>query len=239
MEYKIHTIPSLLLMEFDIPMDLVDNLNSYLDKYLEDKKRKSLADTLVGQIHQGEQLLMDHEDEKVIEFSKLLCGLSAEYINTFAKVTDIKYKYPKQITVDELWSVHSYEGDYNPIHNHGVKTLMGVSCTTWTKVPPQISEKEDADTLYNSSGAYDGYICFNYGKTSITDTETLTPPTNFNLKPTVGKLYIFPSWLQHMVYPFRGEGERRTVAANLNCWDMIPEEDIKKIEEAQEKANAA
>ena len=92
MEYKIHTIPSLLLMEFDIPMDLVDNLNSYLDKYLEDKKRKSLADTLVGQIHHGEQLLMDHEDEKVIEFSKLLCGLSAEYIKTFAKVTDIKYK---------------------------------------------------------------------------------------------------------------------------------------------------
>jgi len=24
--------------------------------------------------------------------------------------------------------------------------------------------------------------------------------------------------MQHMVYPFRGEGERRTVAANLNCF---------------------
>jgi hypothetical protein len=23
-----------------------------------------------------------------------------------------------------------------------------------------------------------------------------------------------------MVYPFQGKGERRTVAANLNCWDM-------------------
>jgi len=23
-----------------------------------------------------------------------------------------------------------------------------------------------------------------------------------------------------MVYPFFGEGERRTVAANLNCWDI-------------------
>jgi hypothetical protein len=29
---------------------------------------------------------------------------------------------------------------------------------------------------------------------------------------------LFPSWMQHMVYPFRGEGERRTVAANLNCF---------------------
>jgi hypothetical protein len=31
---------------------------------------------------------------------------------------------------------------------------------------------------------------------------------------------MFPSGLQHMVYPFFGEGERRTVAANLNCWDI-------------------
>jgi hypothetical protein len=31
---------------------------------------------------------------------------------------------------------------------------------------------------------------------------------------------MFPSWLQHMVYPFEGPGERRTVAANLNVWDM-------------------
>ena len=23
-----------------------------------------------------------------------------------------------------------------------------------------------------------------------------------------------------MVYPFKGEGERRTVASNLNCWEV-------------------
>jgi len=27
-----------------------------------------------------------------------------------------------------------------------------------------------------------------------------------------------------MVYPFFGKGERRTVAANLNCWDIIEQE---------------
>jgi hypothetical protein len=31
---------------------------------------------------------------------------------------------------------------------------------------------------------------------------------------------MFPCWLQHMVYPFEGEGERRTVAANLNVWPV-------------------
>jgi hypothetical protein len=40
------------------------------------------------------------------------------------------------------------------------------------------------------------------------------------MKPEVGKMYFFPSWLQHMVYPFKGEGERRTVAANLNAFPV-------------------
>ena len=42
-----------------------------------------------------------------------------------------------------------------------------------------------------------------------------------DLKPEVGKFYMFPSWLQHMVYPFEGPGERRTVAANLNVWRVL------------------
>ena len=36
-------------------------------------------------------------------------------------------------------------------------------------------------------------------------------------------LFVFPSWLQHMVYPFFGKGERRIVASNLNCWEVEPE----------------
>jgi len=40
------------------------------------------------------------------------------------------------------------------------------------------------------------------------------------MTPEVGKLLVFPNWLQHMVYPFKGKGERRTIASNLNCWDV-------------------
>ena len=185
-------MPSVFVMEHDVSEDVVTNLNLYLDSYLKEKKRKSLASTLVGQIQHGQQLLMDHNDEKVSEFTDLLCSLGAEYINQFSKATGATYKTNKRVEMDELWSVHSYERDYNPIHSHGTKTLMGISCTTWTKVPQQILDQPTAGT----------------------------PPQSFVLQPQVGKLYLFPSWLQHMVYPFQGDGERRTVAANLNCWDM-------------------
>ena len=36
------------------------------------------------------------------------------------------------------------------------------------------------------------------------------------IKPEVGKMLIFPKWLNHQVYPFFGEGERRTLSANFN-----------------------
>ena len=217
-------MPSVFVMEHDVSPEMVTDLNLYLDNYLKQKKRKSLAGTLVGQIKKGQQLLMDHEDKKIVEFSNMLCGLGAHYINEFSRATGATYKTNKQVAMDELWSVHSYERDYNPIHSHGTKTMMGISATMWTKVPQQILDQPTAGTsnysLYNSSGHSDGCLAFSYGKQHITDIETLTPPQSFVLRPEVGKLYLFPSWLQHMVYPFQGKGERRTVAANLNCWDV-------------------
>ena len=217
-------MPSVFVMEHDVSPEMVTDLNLYLDNYLKQKKRKSLAGTLVGQIKKGQQLLMDHEDKKIVEFSNMLCGLGAHYINEFSRATGATYKTNKQVAMDELWSVHSYERDYNPIHSHGTKTLMGISATMWTKVPQQILDLPTSGTpdysLYNASGHSDGCLAFSYGKQHVTDIDTLTPPQSFVIRPEVGKLYLFPSWLQHMVYPFQGKGERRTVAANLNCWDV-------------------
>ena len=46
---------------------------------------------------------------------------------------------------------------------------------------------------------------------SVLDTERLRPAQSFVMTPEVGKLLVFPSWLQHMVYPFKGKVERRKV----------------------------
>ncbi len=110
-------------------------------------------------------------------------------------------KKPRQIAVDEAWSVHSFEGDYNPIHDHGTKTLMGISTTGWTKVPQQILDQPTAGSpqysKYNDSGACDGYLAFSYGRNQIMDVERLRPPQSAEVQPQVGRLFVFPSWLQH------------------------------------------
>jgi hypothetical protein len=225
-EVKTLVLPALYIMETTMPESMIDSVNDYMDEYREKEDRKSLRHNLVGQINKGEQLLLDHTDERLAEYNQFICNLGAEYINHFGSSGNT-VKGPKQVETDETWSVHSYDGDYNPIHDHGTKTIMGISTTAWTKVPEQIGVVNSSSptySLYNESGHSDGCIVFQYGQTSTIDSERLRPSQSIVMTPEVGKLLVFPSWLQHMVYPFKGEGERRTIASNLNCWDVVPED---------------
>ena len=221
-EYKVHTLPAVFLLEAWMPDAMVSGLNTYLDELMEQEDRTSHAGTLVGQIGHGQQLTMDHNDPRLNDFCQMSGILATEYLKNFGSTGNNIGE--RQVGIDELWSVHSYERDYNPIHDHGTKTIMGISCTSWTKVPEQILDQPTAGSpeysLYNASGNSDGCLAFNYGINSLLDVERLRPPQSFVIKPEVGKYLMFPSWLQHMVYPFEGEGERRTVAANLNVWKV-------------------
>ena len=221
-EYQVHTLPAVFLLEAWMPDAMVSGLNTYLDELMEQEDRTSHAGTLVGQIGHGQQLTMDHNDPRLNDFCQMSGSLATEYLKNFGSTGNNIGE--RQIGIDELWSVHSYERDYNPIHDHGTKTIMGISCTSWTKVPEQILDQPTAGSpeysLYNASGNSDGCLAFNYGINSLLDVERLRPPQSFVIKPEVGKYLMFPSWLQHMVYPFEGDGERRTVAANLNVWKV-------------------
>ena len=221
---QVHNLPAVIMLECQLPDEIVSNLNEYLNEYKETAEKKSLAGTLVGQIHQGEQLLMDHTHPLLMDYYRFITAMGADYVNAFMNITGSQFE-SRTIDIDELWSVHSFEGDYNPIHDHGTKTLMGISTTCWTMVPEQIGkfgevnkDNENNYSLYNDSGACDGFLAFTYGRNEIMNTERLRPPQSITLQPKVGRQLMFPSWMQHMVYPFFGEGERRTVAANLNCW---------------------
>ena len=221
-EVKILPLPAVYIMETTMPESMVDSFNDYIDEYRKKEDRESLAPTLVGQIDKGEQLLLDHTDKRLAEYTQFISNLGVEYINHYGNSGN-KVSGPKQVETDQTWSVHSYDGDYNPIHDHGTKTVMGISTTAWTKVPEQIGRTNATSptySLYNESGHADGCIMFSYGQTSSLDAQRLKPSQLITVTPEVGKLLVFPSWLQHMVFPFKGEGERRTIASNLNCWDV-------------------
>ena len=127
--YTFHTLPAVFMLEAQLSESMVGTLNDYLDKLMVDQERKSHAGTLVGQIAHGQQLTMDHHCEELKDFNWTIQGLAMDYVKQFCAQSGNPLTGKREVLTDELWSVHSYAGDYNPIHDHGTKTVMGVSCT--------------------------------------------------------------------------------------------------------------
>ena len=219
LELKFSVAPAVLFLETQLDDRIVGGLNKYLDAR-HNQNAESFSHKLVGQISHGEQLKIDSDDPLIRPFTQVVANMSQSYLNQFCKTigVDTLKRLPN---VHSLWSVHSYERDYNPIHDHGTDTVMGLSFSTWTKIPAQITDQPEYNSrdLIDSSGIADGFLQFHFGQTSSRGVEELRPPFSRMIKPVVGKLVMFPSWCQHCVYPFEGAGERRTVAGNLN---MVP-----------------
>ena len=218
-EIKIQQVTTALMMEVWMEDRMVNDLNEYLDGRHNKPEAVDFSDNLVGQIAHGQQLKIDHDDRLIVPFKKFVAQMATTYITQFCKMMGVP-QMERIPHMHSLWSVHSYERDYNPLHDHGTDTQMGLSFTTWTKIPEQIKNMNEfkAHDLYNSSGCCDGFLQFHFGQTSIRGLEELRPPLCKTIKPEVGKLLFFPSWCQHTVYPFEGPGERRTVAGNLNMF---------------------
>ena len=216
------------IMRAEIPLNVIDELNQHIDEVII-PDGQDLSGELVGQINQNEksaQWLFPHNDGGVGEqFADILNNLGKEYIKQTLGDGDKEIK----TDVQTMWTVHSYAGDYNPLHDHGTRSFMGLSCILYLKVPSQIeaiglpTEEMIAagvtpgfQGLNGASGAVDGFTYLCWGVNGMRDVNMLRPITEEYVKPEVGTMIIFPSWLRHAVMPFSGEGERRTFSANIN-----------------------
>ena len=204
------------VMRVQFPLEVIEEINDHIDDTIIPND-VDFSSGLVGQIRQSErskQLHFPHEgDEYGEQLNTVLLKLAHEYM-------DRTVGLPCEIDTQSMWTVHSYEGDYNPVHDHGTRTQMGLSCIMYLKVPPQISAldnpSEEFGGLNQSSGAVDGFTYLTWGTNGVRDVNMLRPITEEYVKPEVGTMLMFPAWLRHGVNPFFGEGERRTMSANIN-----------------------
>ena len=249
---QMRTKAALHMFRVDLPSDFVDNINKYIDEELipfdenygkvkgNAELSHSYSKGLVGQIRQDDRSAQ--LDCKVLEGSDGGSLLKS----TFDSVCD---EYLKQIgftehkaDVFEAWTVHSFAGDYNPLHDHGVMTPGGLSMILYLQVPECISTLPDPDDkggnvwFNDSSGDIDGFTYFIWDNRNQDMLRKFYPIAEEYFKPQVGTLLVFPNWLKHAVMPFYGEGERRTLAANANVispelfdWKNASEEDREKV----------
>ena len=221
-EMGIKTFTAARMMVIDFPKPFVDEMNEYIDNTIIPND-EDYSHSLVGQIRQNEkskQLNFSLEGNQYVEqLKKVLDNCGSTFVQK-------GYKRESVATSFEAWTVHSYEGDYNPRHSHGCQTPAGLSSILWLKVPEQIANKTQAEAekgIHHASGLLDGWTQFSWGTNTSQDLYQLKEETDHAMQPKVGRYLIFPKWLNHEVFPFFGEGERRTFVANFNIHDSLEE----------------
>ena len=224
-ELKFVHQPAVTMLDGQIPMPMMDELNSYIDQ--EREKMADYSGNLVGQIKQNErsqQLKMNLEHDTPKGLANLLASCGRSFLQSYSSQLQLSTEDGSNtfananIDCFSMWTVHSYEGDYNPLHDHDVgydQKTMSFTAILYCKVPPQIASLGDSTQMHSNGGATDGCTQFVWGTNTASEYLSLKPRQERFIVPKVGKFTIFPCWLKHSVAPFYGEGERRTLSANF------------------------
>jgi|TARA_B100001094_G_scaffold251200_1_gene248952 hypothetical protein len=237
----IQVIPSAIVLHFTVPDLILNDLHNFTEEVLEDKQyhdKRNAEPFLAADIRQ--QYFLNQNDPRVARYCDWQQAKAVEYIEAYveqSKMVSSNGGYPDcEIKTEDIWSVHSFESEYNPIHSHNVKTGYGLATVTYTKLPEtmKIHRPED-EARYNQYGLFkdnlagitDGYISLQAGpQKNLQQLRNFETTQQVAVRPEVGLMVMFPIWMNHCVYPFKGKGERRSVASNLVIdikGDLFPE----------------
>ena len=217
---KFHRPFSPTIMESTVPDKFVEIVNDTADKVLSSETASVEWDwshKLVGKVHKEIQIPVSNKEHRELLFTTMR-GACVDYLKESIK-NNTAYGWKKIAndavpTVDNIhmahsWVVSQYAGEYNPWHHHS----GDFSSVIYLKLPPNMHKEieEDFEDHYPANGL----IEFMFGENQGFRSDIL------KFKPEVGKLLVFPSWLKHFVYPFKSEGERRSMSFNAHMF--VPE----------------
>ena len=192
------------IVKAKIPEKLLNDLNAYVDKIIEDKekaKKLDLGPKLAGDVTQEIQL--EGEFAKKIGWLQFLANVTSEWI---------KFETGKKITefnVTNSWVVRQFKNEYNPIHWHSGH----ISGAGFLKVPKTLGShlQDKGDKKYSG-----GNLNLIHGSNMFLSRSM------YEIKPEVGDFYFFPHYVMHTVYPFKGtEEERRSISFNATIDERI------------------
>ena len=195
---KLKTMPAVIWLEVEFPKVFVDEINDYIDTTVMEKN-EDYSNRLVGQLKTEKSAQLDFPlkgTETGEQFKKVLENLGMSFIQK-------PYGRMSSVECFEAWTVHSYAGDYNPLHDHGVHTGSGLSCIFYLKVP---DETRGSGVLQFLSGQSKHMSDFTHCSRRDAD--------NFVVDPVEGDLFLFPSAMLHYVEPNEVDFDRISIAFN-------------------------
>ena len=174
-----------LIAKTEVPAALVDRLNAFADTVVTDGKGMEF---IVPQhvAFGDEHSLAALTERLIVRYLQHVDGMRVDAVQFQA-----------------FWVVSQYASTPSPVHFHS-GDLSGV---LYLKVPEIANETAEEMKTY-IEGRQAGFINFIEGGRQQFSRSIIS------FKPKVGDFYIFPGWLLHGAEPFRGKGERRSLAFN-------------------------
>ncbi len=203
-KYKNLRVLGPAILRVKIPNKIIEKLNEYIDNTI---KNKSKAEKL----NYGEKLVGDVTQEFLLEIEFVKSSGWLDFLGNCSKIYT-ELNEGKKITKFNLldtWIVRQFKNEYNPTHWHGGH----ISGAGFLKVPKILGDSVQKKKDINYRG---GNLQLIHGS------RMFTCPSTYNIVPEVGDFYLFPNYLMHTVFPFKGtDEERRSISFNATIDDEI------------------
>ena len=185
------------ILKTTLPQGFVNLLNAEADHILYDdnlSKEHDWSHNLAGNVKKEVAI----DQNKIPNFPEFLITMAKAY---YKHTINAEPAEGSKVSF-RVWVVSQYAGDFNPMHIHDAN-LSGVA---FLKIPLGFDKEYEAEDHHPTAGCLEflGSMPNHFARHS------------YIAKPQVGDFYLFPSWLTHQVYPFRSEGERRSLAFNIH-----------------------
>jgi len=192
------------VLKYQVPLDVYNTINHiYETKYSELKPANK---QLVGKIEKEHSLFYNGKDSpKMTKHNHLPNNVLQWFELKFRHYLEWNKVRQYDLHLNSIWVNEMKEHEYNPVHVHQGNLYTGLSSVMILKLPENFGvEYSSSENLQNGKlqilGASNGQF-------ANIDYEPETKERDF---------YIFPYDMRHCVYPFNGQGLRRTLAANCD-----------------------
>tara|TARA_R110002051_G_scaffold7533_3_gene33900 strand:+ start:551 stop:1207 length:657 start_codon:yes stop_codon:yes gene_type:complete len=192
------------VLRYEVPLDVFNIINHvYETKY---STLPPANKQLVGKIEKEHSLFYQGADTSKMHHHNMLPNNVLQWID---KVMDHYLNFNEikgfKKSLNSVWVNQMFQHEYNPVHVHRGTLFTGLSSVMVLKLPESFGvEYSSASTPMNGRLQIMGNSAGQFA--------------NMDYSPNIAErdYYIFPYDVRHCVYPFNGEGYRRTLSANMD-----------------------
>tara|TARA_B100000963_G_C22566462_1_gene643955 strand:- start:722 stop:1390 length:669 start_codon:yes stop_codon:yes gene_type:complete len=208
-EIKARYLPNLGILEGALPKQIIKNLWNEIEEAK--KKPESIKSSLAGNI--TESLILNSTSDNMSSFTNQILP---KFVDTYLKNFNgpiVKFISPQKkdykFILDKIWVNFQNKHEFNPMHDH----KGALSFVIWMKIPT--SYKAQKDLPFVKASTVEDFVsnfCFVYTDI-IGNLKTLA----YGMEQSIeGTMVMFPSRLNHQVYPFfESDDERISISGNL------------------------